>query len=92
MARQTGVFNDATIAAGTTYDAAVIDMNQLTAALYTNLGLCPNDADYTSTTSPVGQFFCNDYIHYESAGAVQIAGVFVDALRTQGIPLASYLL
>jgi lysophospholipase L1-like esterase len=79
-------------AAGAAVNAPVIDMTVLTAQMYTSLGLCPNNADYTSTTSKVGQFFCNDHTHFEKAGAAQIAQVFATALKSQKIGLASYLL
>jgi hypothetical protein len=69
----------------------VIDLTQLSADLYTSLGLCPNSGDFTSTTSDVGKFFCGDHTHFESAGASQIAGVVAKALRDQNIPLAAYL-
>ena len=69
----------------------VIDLTALSAALYTSLGLCPNNADYTSTTSAVGKFFCEDHTHFEAAGAAQIAKVVAKALKDQGIGLAAYL-
>ena len=84
-------FGPETKAAGTADNVPVIDMTVLTAKLYTSLGLCPNSADYTSTTSKVGLFFCNDHTHFEAAGATQIAGVAAQALRDQGIGLAAYL-
>jgi lysophospholipase L1-like esterase len=84
-------FGPQTKAAGTADNVPVIDMTVLTANLYTSLGLCPNSADYTSTTSKVGLFFCNDHTHFEAAGAAQIAGVAAKALRDQGIALAAYL-
>jgi lysophospholipase L1-like esterase len=81
-----------TKAAGTADNVPVIDMTVLTAALYTSLGLCPNSNDYTSTTSKLGLFFCNDHTHFEAAGALQIAKTAAQALKDQSIPLASYLL
>lgn len=84
-------FGPQTKAAGTAANVPVIDMTVLTANLYTSLGLCPNNADYTSTTSKVGLFFCNDHTHFEAAGATQIASVAAKALRDQGIGLAAYL-
>jgi lysophospholipase L1-like esterase len=80
-----------TKAVATATGVPVIDLNQLSVDLYNSLGLCPNAADYTSTTSAVGLFFCNDHTHFEAAGAQQIAGSVANALRTQGIPLAAYL-
>jgi lysophospholipase L1-like esterase len=85
-------FGPQTKAAGTADNVPVIDMTVLTAALYTSLGLCPNSNDYTSTTSKVGLFFCNDHTHFEAAGALQIAKTAAQALKDQSIPLASYLL
>ena len=81
-----------TKAAGTADNVPVIDMTVLTAALYTSLGLCPNSNDYTSTTSKLGLFFCNDHTHFEAAGALQVAKTAAQALKDQNIPLASYLL
>ena len=78
-------------AAGTADDVPVIDMTLLTANLYTSLGMCPNAGDYTSTTSKLGLFFCNDHTHFEPAGALQIAQTAATALKTQGIGLAAYL-
>ena len=85
-------FGPQTKAAGTADNVPVIDMTVLTAALYTSLGLCPNSSDYTSTTSKVGLFFCNDLTHFEAAGALQIAKTAAQALKDQNIPLAAYLL
>jgi lysophospholipase L1-like esterase len=80
------------IAAGATYGVPVIDLNKLTTSLYTSLKLCPNSADYTSTTSAVGIFFCADHTHFSDAGAPQVAKLIAQALKTQSIGLASYLL
>ncbi len=84
-------FGPETKAAGAADNVPVIDMTVLTANLYTSLGLCPNNADYTSTTSKVGLFFCNDHTHFEAAGALQIAQTAAQALKDQGIALAAYL-
>ena len=84
-------FGPQTKAAGTAANVPVIDMTALSAALYTRLALCPNALDFTSTTSAVGKFFCDDHTHFEAAGAVQIAGVVAQALRDQNIGLAAYL-
>jgi lysophospholipase L1-like esterase len=81
-----------TKAVATTNDVPLIDLNKLSMSLYGSLGLCPNDGNYASTTSLLGKFFCEDHTHFEAAGAKQIAGVVVAALRTQGIALASYAL
>ena len=84
-------FGTETKAAGTAASVPVIDMTALTAALYTSIGLCPNSSDYTSTTSKVRQFFCEDHTHFEAAGAKQIAQTAAKALKDQGIGLAAYL-
>jgi len=84
-------FGPETKAAGKAAGVPVIDLTVLSAAFYTSLGLCPNSSDYTSTTSAVGKFFCDDHTHFETAGATQIAGVVAKALRDQGIGLAAYL-
>lgn len=84
-------FGPATKAAAMANNVPLIDLTQLSAALYTSLGLCPNDSNYTSTTSAVGKFFCADHTHFEAAGAAQIAGVVAKALRDQNIGLAAYV-
>jgi lysophospholipase L1-like esterase len=84
-------FGPQTKAAATASGATLIDLTQLSANLYTSLGLCPNDLDFTSTTSAVGKFFCDDHTHFEPAGAAQVAGVVARALRDQNIGLAAYL-
>jgi lysophospholipase L1-like esterase len=84
-------FGPQTKAAGTADNVPVIDMTVLSAALYTSAGLCPNNNDYSSTTSKVGLFFCNDHTHFEAAGALQIAKTAAQALKDQNIPLAAYL-
>jgi hypothetical protein len=72
-----GVKAQVTIAAGAATGAPVIDLS------------LPNNGDYTS--GAVGAFFCNDHTHFEAYGAQQIAAVAADALRSQNIPLATYL-
>jgi len=84
-------FGPETQAAGKAAGVPVIDLTALSAALYTSLGLCPNAGDFTSTSSAVGKFFCDDHTHFEAAGARQIAGVVAKALRDQNIGLAAYL-
>ena len=84
-------FGPQTKAAAAANNAPLIDLMTLSADLYTTLGLCPNAGDFTSTTSAVGKFFCDDHTHFETAGAVQVAGVVVQALRDQNIGLAAYL-
>jgi lysophospholipase L1-like esterase len=85
-------FTTATNDAGTANNVPVIDLGALSVGLYNSLGLCPNSADYTSTTSKVGQFFCQDHTHFQLAGAKQIAQVIVKALKDQGIGLGAYVL
>jgi lysophospholipase L1-like esterase len=85
-------FTTATNDAGVANNVPVIDLGALSVALYNSLGLCPNSADYTSTTSKVGQFFCQDHTHFQLAGAKQIAQVIVKALKDQGIGLGAYVL
>jgi lysophospholipase L1-like esterase len=85
-------FTTATNDAGVANNVPVIDLGALSVALYNSLGLCPNSADYTSTTSKVGQFFCQDHTHFQLAGAKQIAQVIVTALKDQGIGLGAYVL
>jgi len=90
-----GTFATATKDAGTQYGVPVIDLEQLSVALYTASGFCPMGADATATftaNTPLGNFFCNDHTHFEAAGAIQIAGVVAKAIRDQGFALASYLL
>jgi lysophospholipase L1-like esterase len=84
-------FGTQTKAAGTANDVPVIDLTTLSAQCYTSVGLCPNSSDYTSTTSAVGKFFCDDHTHFEAVGAAQIASVVAKALKDQGIGLAAYL-
>ncbi|MDP9002538.1 MAG: GDSL-type esterase/lipase family protein [Myxococcota bacterium] len=91
MAIANRAFGPQTIAAGTADGVPVIDLTQLTAAFYTSIALCPNDANYASTTTTLGKFFCNDHTHFEAAGAAQVAGVVAKALRDQHIGLAAYL-
>jgi lysophospholipase L1-like esterase len=78
-----------TFDAGTANGVPVIDLHRLSYTLYTSVGLCPNNGDYTQ--GAVGAFFCNDHTHFEAAGARQIAGVVANAVRSQGLPLSAYL-
>jgi len=78
-----------TFDAGTANNVPVIDLHRLSYALYTRLGLCPNNGDYTQ--GAVGAFFCADHTHFETAGARQIAGLVATAIRDQGIALRTYL-
>jgi lysophospholipase L1-like esterase len=84
-------FGPETKAAGMASNVPVIDLTALTATFYGSLGFCPNDGDFTSTTTALGTFFCDDHTHFEAAGAGQIAGVVAKALRDQKIGLATYL-
>jgi lysophospholipase L1-like esterase len=89
-----GTFATATIQAGTQYDVPVIDLEQLSVALYTSLGFCPLPGPDTATTfeaGAIGNFFCEDHTHFEQAGAVQIADLVAKALVDQRIGLAAYL-
>ena len=89
-----GTFATATVQAGTQYDVPVIDLEQLSVALYTSLGFCPLPGPDTATTfesGAIGDFFCEDHTHFEAAGAVQIADLIAKALVDQGIGLAAYL-
>ena len=86
-----GPYPAAVKAAGTADNVPVIDVTTLSADLYTSAGLCPNSGDYSSTTSKVGIFFCNDHTHFSPAGALQIAQTVGNALKDQGIGLAAYL-
>jgi hypothetical protein len=84
-------FGPQTKAAATANNVPIIDLTVLSAALYTSLGLCPNDGNYDSTTSALGKFFCSDHTHFEAAGAAQVAAVVSKALRDQNLGLAAYL-
>jgi lysophospholipase L1-like esterase len=89
-----GTFATATKEAGTQFSVPVIDLEQLSVALYTASGFCPMGADATATftaNTPLGNFFCNDHTHFEAAGATQIAGLVAKAIKDQGFSLASYL-
>ena len=84
-------FTTATNDAGTANNVPVIDLGKLSVDLYNSLGLCPNSADYTSS-SKVGQFFCQDHTHLELTAAKQIAQLVAKAIKDQGIGLAAYVL
>ena len=88
-----GDYVTATVDAGTQNDVPVIDLHALSVALYNSLGFCPIPGGDVSadTTGPVGDFFCDDHTHFETAGATQIAGLIAGALRDQGIGLGAYL-
>jgi len=84
-----GSFVTNTKDAATSSAVPLIDLHQLSINLYTSLGLCPNNDDYS--TGKVGDFFCADHTHFEAAGAKQIASSVAGALKGAGIPLAAYL-
>ncbi len=90
-----GSYPQATFDAGVQYDVPVIDLNPMSAELYTALGFCPlpNGASDVSASTPgdVGAFFCDDHTHFEASGATQIAGLIAKALKDQGVALAAYL-
>jgi lysophospholipase L1-like esterase len=88
-----GGYVTATKEAGVQFAVPVIDLHQKSVDLYNSLRFCPiPGGDVSSTTTgPVGSFFCDDHTHLEDAGAVQIAGLVARALRDQGIGLAAYL-
>lgn len=84
----------ATKEAGTQFDVPVIDLNLLSTTLYQSLGFCPipGGSDISaSTTGAVGTFFCDDHTHFDTTGAVQIAGLVAQAVREQKLGLAAYL-
>nr|MDQ2645991.1 GDSL-type esterase/lipase family protein [Myxococcota bacterium] len=88
-----GDFVPATLEAAKTSDVPALDLHADSVALYQSLGFCPipgGDVS-ASTTGPVGEFFCDDHTHLSRSGAVRIAKVVADAIRTQGLPLAGYL-
>ncbi len=89
-----GEYVPATIRAGEAYGVPVIDLHQLSVDLYNARSFCPipGGGDISATTTgAVGAFFCDDHTHLDPTGAVDIAGVVVQALREQGIGLAAYL-
>lgn len=88
-----GGFVTATQEAGKEYDVPVIDLHELSVALYSSLGFCPvPGGDVSATTSgPVGDFFCDDHTHFSTTGATRIAGLVANAIRTQGLGLSAYL-
>ena len=88
-----GSYVAATLDAAAANGVPVIDLHALSVALYTASGFCPipgGDVS-ASTTGPVGDFFCDDHTHFETAGATTIAGLVAQALRDQNIALAAYL-
>ncbi len=86
-------YANATLQVGAEQGVPVIDLHQLSVALYDELGFCPIPGGDVSagTTGPVGDFFCDDHTHFSATGAPVIAGLVADAVRAQGLPLAEYL-
>ena len=95
MARGTrGSFVTATLEAGEEYDVPVIDLHELSVALYDELAFCPipGGADVSASTGgEVGAFFCDDHTHFDEPGAIRIAGLVASALGDRGLGLAAYL-
>jgi lysophospholipase L1-like esterase len=84
----------ATKEAGTQFSVPVIDLNSASTTLYQSLGFCPipGGSDVSaSTTGAVGAFFCDDHTHFDTPGAVQIAGLVAQGVRDQKLGLAAYL-
>lgn len=83
----------ATREAGAQFDVPVIELNALSTTLYQSLGFCPiAGGDVSASTSgAVGTFFCDDHTHFDTPGAVQIAGLVAHALSAKGVALAAYL-
>jgi lysophospholipase L1-like esterase len=89
-----GRFADAARQAAVTYNVPLIDLEQLSVTLYTSLGFCPlpgADVPATYESGAIGNFFCEDHTHFESAGATQIASLVAQAIKNQGLGLASYV-
>lgn len=74
-------FGPETKAAGAANNVAVIDLTQLSVALYNSLQLCPAG----SST------FWFDGTHFRTDGATKVAAVVAQALKDQNIGLAAYL-
>jgi lysophospholipase L1-like esterase len=89
-----GRFADAARQAAVTYNVPLIDLEALSVTLYTSLAFCPlpgADVPATYESGAIGNFFCEDHTHFESAGATQIATLVAQAIKNQGFGLASYL-
>lgn len=88
-----GGYVTATHEAGAEYGVPVIDLHELSVALYNSLKFCPvPGGDVSATTGgPVGEFFCDDHTHFARSGAAQIAGLVAGAIREQKLGLAAYL-
>ena len=89
-----GRFAQAARDAAVTYNVPLIDLEALSVTLYTSLGFCPlpgADVAATYESGAIGAFFCEDHTHFEAAGATQIATLVAQAVKNQGLGLASYL-
>ncbi|AUX43330.1 hypothetical protein SOCE26_047780 [Sorangium cellulosum] len=88
-----GGYVTATHEAGREHGVPVIDLHELSVALYNSLSFCPvPGGDVSATTAgPVGEFFCDDHTHFARSGAEQIARVVAGAIRDQALGLAAYL-
>jgi len=86
-------FVQATIDVGAQYGVPVIDLHAASVALYGKLGFCPiPGGDVSATTGgAVGAFFCDDHTHFDATGAVQIADLVAEGLKSKGVALAEYL-
>lgn len=86
-------FLNEVFAVGMELNIPVIDLHQLGIDLYNRLGFCPVPGGGVSaaTGGAVGQFFCDDHTHFDTAGARQISQLIVQELVAQDSPLANYL-
>jgi lysophospholipase L1-like esterase len=90
-----GSYATATKQAATQDSVPLLDLETLSVALYNSSAFCPlpdGETDVSDATpGPVGAFFCDDHTHFETTGAIQIAGLVATAVRNQAFGLASYL-
>jgi lysophospholipase L1-like esterase len=84
-----GRFVTATVDAAKTAGVPLLDLHQLSINRYNALGLCPNDENYGA--GKVGDFFCQDHTHFETAGAKEIATLVAGALSSSAPALAAYV-
>jgi lysophospholipase L1-like esterase len=88
-----GAFVTATLDIGAELGVPVIDLHQRSVDLYNDLGFCPvpgGDVS-SSTTGPVGEFFCDDHTHFSSNGAVSIGELVVSGIVDLDLALSGYL-
>jgi lysophospholipase L1-like esterase len=88
-----GSYVTTTIEAGTEFDVPVVDLHELSVALYDELSFCPipGGSDVSASTGgEVGTFFCDDHTHFDRPGAVQIAGLVAQAVSDLGLGLTGY--